>query len=335
MDCVTTTAGSFAGIRRPIPMNEQVLDNPSFEHVDSKWEFTGRAKLTTKDQYWGDRSLRFIDEGASAKQVVFLKGDTNYRLHCHVKGSIRMSIERSFSSNWPEPRTSKVIYGYNHAETFDEANSATWKNQEIDFFLKNRGEYDIMLERDDGGNPNLQGGGVYADTCTLYKADAVPPYVGSSTVGYSGLNAWTPPVGVQEHRNLFKNPSFEMESSFGWLLEGPREFRANEQLEGEQCLMLYPGGLAEQSFSLVKGQTYEFRCYVFDKCPLVMEIQKSGQVLQTLEEGGPFIPVGQGSWRMKHFSFEAKAGIHFFKIYVRSTSEPCMVDYCAVTDRSR
>ncbi|KAJ8901445.1 hypothetical protein NDN08_007291 [Rhodosorus marinus] len=163
--CKFTAIDGEESKTRPIPNNGQRLKDPSFEGEAEEWNFRGAARLSRWQRFNGDQSLEIGAPGGSAKQWVHLKEKTLYRLRCVVKGELDMLVG-----------SKNAVYAENLKNT-DPIEGSSWRSQEVDFWNKDRGSYEISLK----ASPK-NAGRVFVDSCTIYKSTEVPPFVGSEKV---------------------------------------------------------------------------------------------------------------------------------------------------------
>uniref|UniRef100_A0A7S2ZNA9 Uncharacterized protein n=1 Tax=Rhodosorus marinus TaxID=101924 RepID=A0A7S2ZNA9_9RHOD len=163
--CKFTAIDSDQSKTRPIPNSGQRLKDPSFEGEAAEWKFEGTARVATWQRFNGDQSLEIRAPLGRAKQWVFLKEKTLYRLRCVVKGELDMLVG-----------TVGTVYAENLKDT-DPIGGSPWRSQELDFWNEVRGSYQVTLV----AKPR-NAARVFVDSCTIYKSTEVPPFVGSENV---------------------------------------------------------------------------------------------------------------------------------------------------------
>uniref|UniRef100_A0A7S0BFI9 Beta-porphyranase A C-terminal domain-containing protein n=1 Tax=Rhodosorus marinus TaxID=101924 RepID=A0A7S0BFI9_9RHOD len=306
---------------RPPPNAEQLLKDPSFEKQDGEWSLLDGAVFQSSSlAFTGDQRLKLDREGSKAVQRVYLRENNVYRLHCYVRGSIRFLIVAD-----------STVFGDSLGNTFPVPNNNRWRNQEFDFLIRDSGEYDVVIERDNGGTPSLQRSGVRADECSLYASANVPPYVGSASVNYppEPTPPWNPPAELLGDSGLIRNPSFEFSTTeFRWDVTGPLQLTGQDRLEGTRAMIVHPGTMLNQTVFLDVDETYRLRCYVNGPETLTMEISNRGDSVSK-NAFGPVTPIGYASWGYKDVVFVAPRISMDVFLYNDGDSE-CVVDFCTM-----
>eukprot|EP00189_Rhodosorus_marinus_P011830 CAMPEP_0184738194 /NCGR_PEP_ID=MMETSP0315-20130426/914_1 /TAXON_ID=101924 /ORGANISM="Rhodosorus marinus, Strain UTEX LB 2760" /LENGTH=977 /DNA_ID=CAMNT_0027205811 /DNA_START=67 /DNA_END=3003 /DNA_ORIENTATION=- len=318
--CVGTTSNTVPR-RRAVPYGEQLLRNPSFVPLaGNAWKRFGQTSYTEiPHQLYGEHALKMNAESSGAYQEVYLRENSVYRLHCFMKGRIDMII-----------RTGDTFYGANFGRSSVVPNTQ-WRQMQLDFRIEQKGFYEVRLNRNNGGDPSVQNGGVMAHLCTLHRSDLIPSGIGPERVSPPAkLRRWDPPVAV-ERGQLFVNPSFEEQRSvrtFGWTIYRGYRFRADNALHDFRSLELYSGSRARQKVGLIKGLRYRFRCYMAESCRLSMSVVRLGTRVSE-SEGDGVQTIGRGTWGYRQVTFNSIGTQHNFTVEATG-SKPCVIDYCSV-----
>jgi len=218
----------------------------------------------------------------------------------------------------------------NLGDVFD-VQSSTWKNQEVDLEVGDSGEYDVILERDNQGSPELQTSGVWVDECSIYPATSgIPPYAGSESYKLPpNRSPWVPPPQLRGTDGKIKNPSFEPLNNFRWFVSGELKFTSVDPLDGSRSMFVYPSStVASQTFYLTKDQRYRVRCYVRGPGTLTMEIIFKGNRLSK-NSVGPVNPIARGDWGHTNLVFDAAGITHLLTLYNDGDGE-VIVDFCTL-----